>query len=59
MPNVEQIFFSPEHDVLFEMKAVFSAICGIACCTVCVTWTVCVKNGIESEVTDILEIKGF
>lgn len=60
MLNVEQIilFFS-EHDVLCEMKAVFSAICGIVCCTVRVTWTVCVKNGIESEVTDILEIKGF
>ena len=58
MLNVEQICFS-EHDVLFQMKAIFSAICGIAYCIVCVTWTVCVKNDIENEITNILEIKGF
>lgn len=58
MLYVEQIFFS-EHDVLFEMKAIFSAICGTAYCVVCSTWIVCVKNDIENEITNILEIKGF
>jgi len=45
--------------VLFEMKAIFSAICEIANCIVFVTWIVCVRNDIENEIGNILEIKEF
>jgi len=59
MLNVEKTFFFPEHGVLFEMKAIFSAICEIANCIVFVTWIVCVRNDIENEIGNILEIKEF